>query len=443
MEHTEFPFTIEDIALRLLNLRLCHRNLVSFDVDCPFCGKKGKMNLNVEKDVYRCNYCGEKGGMLKLFADFNGGISLTEAYQEICKLLLNGPSLQSGCNSSAASFNRVPMMPQCKLASIEERHNTYTFLLSLLTLNPTHKNNLLRRGLKEEQIQQFGYKSTPVSGFTQLAKKVIEQGYTVEGVPGFYINENCEWTLNFHAKCSGFLVPILDIDGQIQAMQIRLDSPFDRRKYIWLSSRERALGVGSGSPVHFVGNSHAKVVTFTEGGLKGTIAHCITGDAFICNAGASQTNSIVEMFPVLKQNGVEEIQAGYDMDLEYNEAVKCSCVKILTAAKEYGFRVRRRQWNPINKGIDDNAWAKRLKSLIVQKIEQEWPDKIDNTLKLKLLENFRCHQFCSNTLVFLYFDKTVSYLAEKFHVMQHYPFEKLLKAIEEDRKRLQISKGYK
>ena len=96
-----------------------------------------------------------------------------------------------------------------------------------------------------------------------------------------------------------------------------------------------------------------------------------------------------------------------------------------------------------NKGIDDNAWAKRLKSLIVQKIEQEWPDKIDTTLKLKLLENFRCHQFCSNTLVFLYFDKTVSYLAEKFHVMQHYPFEKLLKAIEEDRKRLQISKGYK
>lgn len=92
MEHTEFPFSIEDIALRLLNLRLRHRNLVSFDVDCPFCGKKGKMNLNVEKDVYRCNYCGEKGGMLKLFADLNGCISLTEAYQEICKLLLNGPS---------------------------------------------------------------------------------------------------------------------------------------------------------------------------------------------------------------------------------------------------------------------------------------------------------------------------------------------------------------
>lgn len=129
MEHTEFPFTIEDIALRLLNLRLCHRNLVSFDVDCPFCGKKGKMNLNVEKDVYRCNYCGEKGGMLKLFADFNGCISLTEAYQEICKLLLNGPSLQSGCNSSAASFNRVPMMPQCKLASIG-RKAQYVYLSS-------------------------------------------------------------------------------------------------------------------------------------------------------------------------------------------------------------------------------------------------------------------------------------------------------------------------
>ena len=46
MGYSDFPFTIEQIALDLLNLKERHRGAVSFDVDCPFCGKRGKMNIN-------------------------------------------------------------------------------------------------------------------------------------------------------------------------------------------------------------------------------------------------------------------------------------------------------------------------------------------------------------------------------------------------------------
>lgn len=63
-----FDFDIRDVV-RLLNLRIRRKNSRSYDVDCPFCGhKKGKMNVNIEKNVFRCNYCDTHGGMLDLYA---------------------------------------------------------------------------------------------------------------------------------------------------------------------------------------------------------------------------------------------------------------------------------------------------------------------------------------------------------------------------------------
>ena len=98
------------------------------------------------------------------------------------------------------------------------RHQTYTYLFSLLTLNPQHKESLLRRGLTQEQIRRYGYKSTPVLGFTRLAAAVMEHGCTVAGVPGFYVNTDGEWTVNFQAKCAGFLIPVRDMEGRILSL---------------------------------------------------------------------------------------------------------------------------------------------------------------------------------------------------------------------------------
>ena len=53
----DYPFTILDVA-GILNLKVRRRQPTNMDVDCPFCGhKKGKMNLNFAKNVFRCNYC--------------------------------------------------------------------------------------------------------------------------------------------------------------------------------------------------------------------------------------------------------------------------------------------------------------------------------------------------------------------------------------------------
>lgn len=68
----DFPFNIGDVV-SVMNLRIRHRNTVSLDVDCPLCDDhKGKMNLNLKKNVFRCNRCGESGGMLNLYAKAYG-----------------------------------------------------------------------------------------------------------------------------------------------------------------------------------------------------------------------------------------------------------------------------------------------------------------------------------------------------------------------------------
>ena len=53
----------------LLRLNIRRRAPGQVYVDCPICGDcRGKMNLNTAKDLWRCNYCGEGGGMLSLYA---------------------------------------------------------------------------------------------------------------------------------------------------------------------------------------------------------------------------------------------------------------------------------------------------------------------------------------------------------------------------------------
>lgn len=82
----EFPFNIMDVV-ELLRLRVRRQQSNSVYVDCPFCGdRRGKMNVNFVKNVWRCNYCGEHGGMLGLYARLNN-TTTSDAYWEIAEAL--------------------------------------------------------------------------------------------------------------------------------------------------------------------------------------------------------------------------------------------------------------------------------------------------------------------------------------------------------------------
>ena len=78
----DFPFGIMDVV-ELLHLQIRRRQANSVYVDCPFCGdRRGKMNVNFVKNVWRCNYCDEHGGMLALYARLNN--TTTVSYTHLC-----------------------------------------------------------------------------------------------------------------------------------------------------------------------------------------------------------------------------------------------------------------------------------------------------------------------------------------------------------------------
>lgn len=59
-----FPFGIADVV-ELLGLTVRRRLPSSLYLNCPFCGdQRGRLNVNTDKNVWRCNRCGAAGILL-------------------------------------------------------------------------------------------------------------------------------------------------------------------------------------------------------------------------------------------------------------------------------------------------------------------------------------------------------------------------------------------
>lgn len=311
MLNADFDIDIGDVCA-LLDLTVRHQNAVSMDVDCPFCnnGRKGKLNINFAKGVYRCNYNPEHcGGTLSLYARYYN-ISTEQARAEIQTRLQGGDVNRKAYHPPAQNDSQPPS----KQAGLDVRHHTYTQLLHHLNLTNMHEKALLSRGLTPERIRQNEYRSVPAFGCTQLAQSLYKKGCQLDGVPGFYQLEDGRWTIKFSLHMSGILIPIRWIDGRIQGFQIRLDQPMDGAKYIWLSSIGKPHGTGSGSPAHFVGDPNAAHVYLTEGGLKGDVTNCLAGITLVCTAGVNNQKSIEPMLQELKQRGLKGVVEANDMD---------------------------------------------------------------------------------------------------------------------------------
>lgn len=362
----DFPFGIMDVA-EILQLRMRRPHATGGYYDCPFCGdKRGKMSISTEKDAWRCNYCGEHGGMLALYARINN-ISNSEAYREICESLQNG-EFGSCCEPVSPDHRKQDYAEQAPLADIRTIHQTFSMMLNMLSLSKEHREHLRTvRGLTDGQIDELMYRSTPPFYLCKkIARQLIEKGCTLQGVPGFYMKDGA-WTVKFYSKTSGILIPVRGIDGLIRGMQIRLDVPIkdddapdkSESKYIWLSSAGKEMGVSSGSPVHFTGDPFARAVFITEGFLKADISHYLMNRSFVAIAGINNTSQLELMFELLKENGTEIIVEAADMDKFSNRNVDRGVSNIRLIAKKYGLEFRRLTWNPNYKGIDD--WQLALK----------------------------------------------------------------------------------
>ena len=350
-----YPFTILDVA-GILDLKVRRRQPTNMDVDCPFCNhKKGKMNINLVKNVFRCNYCETSGGMIDLYAKLHG-INQKQAFAEICEILHCGKKAPEYQTLAAKQKNMVPELEQVEKADLETRDQTYRMLLSQLILTASHKQNLLERGLRVDEIVKYQYRSTPAFGFHKIVSALVASGCQLSSVPGFYTRKDNTYGIQFHKKASGILIPVCALDGHVEGFQIRLDHPIEDKKYIWFSSSNQFRGASIGGPVHFIGNPAAKTVYVTEGALKANVAHGLSGRTFLAVAGVTHYEALRPAFAQLRENGTTDIIEAYDMDKETNPHVQRACMNMIRIANEYGFQVHRLKWDERYKGIDD--WLK-------------------------------------------------------------------------------------
>lgn len=321
-------FTIAEVGDLLHIPRLKGGDADEYPVECPYCGDvRGKCSFCIEKDgevknVYQCYGCGQTGNMLTLYADLTG-LSGTgrykEAYRQIrSRLSKETPGQRIREKESGHGNSRKPgKETPATIAGEDTRNRVYQAMLPMLKLSEKHKADLKRRGLLDKEISRMegmGYKSTDAKVSEEIARRLIKQGLSLEGIPGFFINRDGNWEVSFYAGNAGYLCPVYSADGFLCAFQIRIDRPKSKQKYVWLTSAKLFKGCSPGCPVGVSGNPYAKRVYVTEGILKAEITHQVTGRTYLGNPGVANHKNLREVLGLLKARGLKEVLETYDMD---------------------------------------------------------------------------------------------------------------------------------
>ena len=102
--------------------------------------------------------------------------------------------------------------------------------------------------------------------------ELLERGCVLDGVPGFYCQKDTgQWTLDIRG--SGIMLPDRNLNGQIEAIQVRLDKVYNQKFYN-LTSIDQYYGTQSKCCPHYVGvHEGDEVVCLTEGVMKADIAY--------------------------------------------------------------------------------------------------------------------------------------------------------------------------
>lgn len=352
------PFTIRDVLDNLgLPVKAEKRGVLI--LDCPFClGKNGQpdrhghMEIDLARDRYRCHRCGRMGGKLDLYmAGHPNVLDTKQAYREMMEYL-EGPHK----GPSRFTPQVIPLPPSLetgKRASPRQLDETYSALLEMLTLTSTHRQNLRDRGLEDGEIDRLAYRSVPAVGQRRLAAELLKRGCTLEGVPGFYLDERERWTL--YTWRSGIIMPERDSAGRILGLQVRKDQA-EKHKCYWITGAKQKLGAPHACGLHFARPQAAcqtGAAYLTEGIMKADIAAWFSHRCFLAVPGVSHYSAVRNALPACRELGIHTVLMAFDMDMYENPAVANCFQTIRGILLEEGFQVKQITWDRAFKGIDD------------------------------------------------------------------------------------------
>ena len=308
---------------------------------CPLCGDsekspgKGHFYLNAATGNWKCHRCGEDGGMVTLYRKLRG---------------VDGREARQALGLDDEPLPRPPRAPRDPdgIAPVGHRDRVYRALLSVLSLHPAHRDDLLRRGLDETVVYGNNYKSVPGDGRHRWKIcRWLAQSLSLEGIPGFFTREGSRGPYWDFFSPAGYLIPVRTPEGLIQALKVRCDDS-GNGKYLWFSSHGRPNGASPGSPAHCAGSGTG--VWVTEGPLKADVAAHLLDGRFIGTGGAAAWKAALD---VLDAVGARAPVVAFDADLRKGDAEN-QAREFVAELKKQGFSPRRATWlHAQGKGIDD------------------------------------------------------------------------------------------
>lgn len=330
-----------------------------YNISCPCCDdnpRKKHLNINLNKDVFCCPRCHFSGGVFDLYSYYSGVDRklAREVLMEKLGLKDSGSTYEGSNRKQERRTIQRPILQDIELplTDIDARHETYAALLGKLSLASDHRENLLSRGLTDELIRDYGYKTMPVVGFSALAKQLQSEGYYLGGVPGFYHTKEGAWT--FIHERRGILIPARDQDGKIQGLQIRLDN-VKKGKFRWISSIGKQDGCKAEGWTHLKGEP-TQTVLLTEGPLKADVINHITGLTVVAVPGVNSLKHLQSTLEYLQSRGTTKIMTCFDMDYLKNPHVRDGYYNLANILAGVGIEYGTYLWDPQFKGLDDYVW---------------------------------------------------------------------------------------
>ena len=246
----------------------------------------------------------------------------------------------------------MPVVEENPLTGVEERHATYTALLQNLTLASDHRENLLSRGLTQEEILQLGYKTTPVLGFCLPGKAPAGEGPVLS---------RCSWFLQKPepvdaenprpghphpgAGCPGPDPRPASPPGQCGETEV----PLVIQQWIGGGLRRQDLGPPCGG---------TQAPGAPDGGpYESRCDHFLTGQTVLAVAGVNSLSQLKPALEKLQAAGMEKVMTAFDMDYLINPHVRAGQENLAHLLDQCGISYGTYLWDPRYKGLDDYIWG--------------------------------------------------------------------------------------
>lgn len=409
--------TIETVVAFDLPNAKRYKAASGFNIDCPFCGRKRKLNINVQKGVWACPACGEGGGFLTLHSKLHGHENdkkwaSRDLYTKIAKL--SKEQIKALENNSEIIEIESKDEPISKAYDLKTRNKIFHSFLNHLPISESFYKELSsekRGNLNLDLIKKLGYRSYSNKEFNSkygsvnaaefaviealgMPAKNLEDSPKIYGnyfertgsqVPGFTV-KNHRIVAQDVKGCS--FLPVRSRHGEISYLQTKFPplspsvSQKEKEKYKkygrYMSYGKYGCSTSGLESIHYTykmnynSETTPEEVWLTEGILKSDIAATLSNKPFIALVGISVYSQLPEELKYLKEHGTKSIVVATDMDYINNPSVAKSLKKIISMIKDSGLTCKVASWNSEYKGIDDfliaaNKGTKNLELIITEK----------------------------------------------------------------------------